>query len=380
MSYEERMKDPRPAEVFPPGEFLQDELEARGWNQTDLAHILGRGVTVVNEILAAKRAITPETAQALSDALGGSAQYWLNLESMYRLSLVDRSDVVARRALLYAKAPVREMIRRNWIEESQDIAVLEKAVLGFLWIKTLDEEPQFAHAARKSTSYDEKPTPSQTAWLYRARQLAHGLTAGSFSSARLPELVEELKELASEPENARQVPRLLSDYGIRFLMVEALASTKIDGASFWIDGSPVVVLSLRYDRVDHFWHTLMHEIAHILFEDGTVLDQEIVGDVSSRTGERPDAERRADEFAASALIPRERMHDFVLRVRPLFSATRVKNFALTMDVHAGIVVGQLQHLHEISYANLRKLLVPIRQIVMMSALTDGWGSQLPTDT
>jgi hypothetical protein len=49
-----------------------------------------------------------------------------------------------------------------------------------------------------------------------------------------------------------------------------------------------------------------------------------------------------------------------------------------MDVHAGIVVGQLQHLHEISYANLRKLLVPIRQVVVRSALTDGWGSQLPT--
>ena len=103
------MKSHAPAEVFPPGEFLKDELEARGWNQTDLAEIIGRGVTVVNEILSAKRGITPDTAQALADALGGSAQFWLNLESMYRLSLVGHSDVVSRRARLHAKAPYREM-------------------------------------------------------------------------------------------------------------------------------------------------------------------------------------------------------------------------------------------------------------------------------
>ena len=36
---------------FSAGRILQDELEARGWNQTDLAEILGRGPTVVHEIL-----------------------------------------------------------------------------------------------------------------------------------------------------------------------------------------------------------------------------------------------------------------------------------------------------------------------------------------
>ena len=45
-----------PAEVFPPGEFLRDELEARGWNQTEFAEILGREPRVVNEIILAKRA------------------------------------------------------------------------------------------------------------------------------------------------------------------------------------------------------------------------------------------------------------------------------------------------------------------------------------
>ena len=79
-----------PAEVFPPGEFLRDELEMRGWSQTEFAEILGRGPKVVNEIILAKRAITPATALELSAALGTSARFWLNLESAYQLSKAIR--------------------------------------------------------------------------------------------------------------------------------------------------------------------------------------------------------------------------------------------------------------------------------------------------
>lgn len=75
-----------PAEVFPPGEFIKDELEARNWTQADLAEILGRPLQAVNEIIAGKKTITPETARALGDALGAAPELWLNLENAYRLS------------------------------------------------------------------------------------------------------------------------------------------------------------------------------------------------------------------------------------------------------------------------------------------------------
>jgi HTH-type transcriptional regulator / antitoxin HigA len=73
-----------PAEVFPPGEFLQEELAARGWTPHDLAHILKRPPRLVNEMLAGKRSITPETATALAEAFGTSAAYWLNLEHAWQ--------------------------------------------------------------------------------------------------------------------------------------------------------------------------------------------------------------------------------------------------------------------------------------------------------
>ena len=40
------------AETFPPGEFLREELEARGWSQTELAEIIGRPVRLINELIA----------------------------------------------------------------------------------------------------------------------------------------------------------------------------------------------------------------------------------------------------------------------------------------------------------------------------------------
>ncbi len=93
------------AEVFPPGEFLREELEARGWTQADLAKILGRPRRLIGEIIDGKRAITAETAWGLGDAFGVDPQFWLNLESAYQLSRVRQHDTdVATRANLVAKA------------------------------------------------------------------------------------------------------------------------------------------------------------------------------------------------------------------------------------------------------------------------------------
>ncbi|WP_428117851.1 HigA family addiction module antitoxin [Candidatus Poriferisodalis sp.] len=74
-----------PAEAFPPGEHLRDELTERGWTVAQLAGMMGRPSRVVSEIVEAQIEITPDLAQALSVALGTSTQLWLNLEETYRL-------------------------------------------------------------------------------------------------------------------------------------------------------------------------------------------------------------------------------------------------------------------------------------------------------
>ena len=72
------------AEAFPPGEFIQDELESRGWSRTDLANIMGRPARLIDEIIAGKRSVSPDIARGLGDAFGTGADFWLNLEAAYR--------------------------------------------------------------------------------------------------------------------------------------------------------------------------------------------------------------------------------------------------------------------------------------------------------
>jgi HTH-type transcriptional regulator/antitoxin HigA len=369
----------RPAEVFAPGEFLRDELAERCWTQRDLAEILDRPVAAVNEIVAGKRRITPDTARGLAAALGTSPEFWLSLEAAYQLWRVsaDETSSVTRRAQLYAKAPVREMLRRGWIERSDSVDVLEHRVLAFLGVAHIDDEPRvFRHAARKSTPYLDC-TSSQMAWLLRARQLAQATEVARYSRRGVAACLKQLRALIHAPEEARRAPRVLADAGIRLVIVEPLPGTKIDGATYWLDdSSPAIALSLRYDRLDSFWFTMFHELHHVSSKVDA-LDIDLLEPDAEAS--KPAAEREADRFASEQLIPGESLADFTARVRPLYSAQRIEAFARRMQVHPAIVVGQLQYRHEIPWSSFRKLLVPIREQVTASTLTDGWGTVLPAD-
>jgi HTH-type transcriptional regulator/antitoxin HigA len=72
------------AQVFAPGEYLRDELAARGWTQGDFAKVIGRPLQVVNEIINGKKRITVATAKEIGLALGTGPELWLNLENTYR--------------------------------------------------------------------------------------------------------------------------------------------------------------------------------------------------------------------------------------------------------------------------------------------------------
>lgn len=372
------MKNYTPAEVFPPGELLKDELEARGWSQADLAEILGRPPRLVSEIIGGKRAISPETAQGLGDAFGVDPQYWLNLESAWQLWRAPQPDEgVAKRAKLFEMAPVKEMVRRHWIEPTNDANQLEARLLKFFGAKSVESEPEWAHAARKSSSYAEV-TPAQKAWLCRARQLAPMIAIKkSYSEKLFDEMVAKLQKLLAAPEEVRHVPRILADYGVRFVVNEPLAGSRIDGACFWFDAkSPVVALALRFDRIDAFWFTLLHELGHVRAGDGqkTVsIDTNLIGEGATRSEDKPDFERRADEFATATLMSPTKLNSFVARIRPLYSKEKIRAFAAVNGVHPGIVVGQLQHRGEITWAHNREMLAKVRDLVTRAALTDGWG-------
>jgi HTH-type transcriptional regulator / antitoxin HigA len=368
------------AHVFPPGEILREELEAREWSQVDLAEILGRPVKLVNEIIAGKRAITPETARGLADALGTSAELWMNLEAQYQLHRARPSDAaISRRAKLFEVAPIKEMQRRGWIAETKDPKRLEASVLDFFDASSIDAIQHLPWAAKKSTSYAEEASPAQRAWVRRVRTLAESIQVASFNGGKsFAASLDKLKTLFRDRAGIRDVPRILADCGIRFMVVEHLAGTKIDGVCLWLGpDSPVIALSLRFDRIDSFWFVLAHELAHVQRRDGLdtpiAVDVELVGEGISKSTDKPQAEQEADRFAEAFLIPPQEMNGFIARVKPLYSKENIRGFAARLRIHPGIVVGQLAFRGQIGWWHSREMLEKIRGVVTTSALTDGWG-------
>lgn len=367
----------KPAEVFPPGDYIRDELEARGWTQGDLAQIMGRPLQLVNELVSGKKQITPETAMGLAKAFGDDdALYWMNLDNMYRLSQVKPADdLVSRRATMYSKFPIRELMKRRWIEPSENLDVVEHRVCRFYSIKNINDEPKIAHAA-KAEQYDERK-PLQWAWLFRAYQLAQAVNVGEYTQKKLRAAVIKLRQLLVAPEEIRQIPQILAAAGVRLVIVEFLPGAKIDGAAFWINNSPVIALSMRFDRVNNFWFVLRHELEHILNEDGQIVVDFEITESLQRKDALPREEIIANDAASDFLIPKEELNSFIVRVRPLYSEQRILLFAKRIGVHPGIVVGQLQFRDEIPYTHFHKHLVKVREIITQTALTDGWGTVPP---
>lgn len=366
-------RDLIPCVAIPPGELLRDELEARGWSQIDFAAITGRPHQTINEIVSGKKAITIETAVAFSSALGTTPQYWLNLENAYRLALAQRdkpvNEEIRRRACIYSKAPVNELLRSHWIrvKNPKSNVELERAVCEFLEIGSIDQEPCFELAARRSG--DDPWNASHMAWFFRAKHMARQESVKPYSKQHLKDNLKTIRNLCESVEATRQVKKVLAGLGVRFVVVEHLPKTKIDGGSLWLDErSPVVALSLRYDRLDYFWFTLMHELSHILNEDSKPgkprIDEQLCGSEAKSDQQASKIEERANRDAAGWLIDPRELDVLIQQHGTYVSAREIRAFACKARVHPSIVVGQLQHRKIVPWTHFRGMSAKIRNEVM----------------
>lgn len=370
-----------PAEVFPPGEIIRQELDARGWTQRDLADVMERPFQMVNEIISAKKRVTEETAKELEAALGIEAEFWMRTEAMYRLHHAEPApSAIKRRAAVRRRVPLRLMVSRNWLPAPDDIDELEKNVKEYLGVARLEEHPEFAMAA-KQTAYDQPLSPIQEVWLLRMKKLAGTMLIPNYSAPKLAQSLTELRSLLRSPDDARHVPKILAEAGVRFVVVERLPGLGIDGVCFWLSPTkPVIGMSLRHDRIDNFWFVLRHEIDHVLNgegKDGAIVDNDLDDPV-----ELSEQERRANAVATDFCVPTSEMDDFVVRKGPLYTDENIRQFAYSIGLHSGLVAGQLRRrlsvgpLGERAWRLYTTHLAKIRHVITDTALVDGFGSTL----
>jgi len=366
-----------------PGQLISTLLKERGWTKRTLAIVLGVDEATITRLVSDKRPVSADLALQLEEVLGVEADRLLTLQKDYDLQLAKiafRSDPArAVRAQIFGSLPITEMVKRGWlpgVENPKDVLAVEAAVAKFFDAPTVGDVEFLPHAARR-TQASIDATPLQLAWLYRVKTVAAEMMVPPYSDAKGRAVIERLRSLLSAAEEARKVPRLLAEAGIRFVIVEALPSSKIDGACLWLDAmSPVIALSFRFDRIDNFWFVLRHELEHVLQHHGQVtpiLDVDLDGRTDSHVIEE---ERIANAAAAAFAVPPDKLSAFVARKAPFFAERDILGFASTLGVHPGLVAGQLQHRTQ-RYDHFRSHLVKVRSIVAPGAMIDGWGDIAP---
>jgi HTH-type transcriptional regulator/antitoxin HigA len=362
-----------------PGYFIREELEARDWTQRDLAFVLGIPEQAVNMLVSGKRGISADMARSLGEAFDVSAEFFANLQKVHDLSRArDPDPGVTRKARLQSSYPLREMIKRGWFVDSS-AEMLEAQMARFFGKKSTDEIPHMAHAAKRSNYHEQIPA-LQLAWLFRVRQIAESMAVPRYSEKEFSNAVSGMRSLLIDPQEARHVPRVLMECGVRFVICESLPNSKIDGVCFWLDkSSPVIGMSTRHDRIDNFWFVLRHECEHVLQKHGReqeIVDAELEGDRAGSGESVPTEERIANTAAADFCVTSTEIASFVARKSPFFAERDVLGFARRVGVHPGLVVGQIQNKTK-RYDLFRKYLVKVRQFVLPTALVDGWGQIAP---
>lgn len=346
-----------------------------------LAVVIGMDESSVGKIVAGRKPVDAHLALVLGEVFGVDPERFLELQRSYDLAqarLVAKPDPArARRAHLFGDLPVSDMIKRRWIEaeDMRDVAAVERSLAKFFGVTSPNEIEVLPHAAKK-TNVCRPATSAQIAWLYRVRQLAADMLVAKFSESSAREAVRRLRPALVAAEEARKVPRIMAECGIRFAIVESLPRAKIDGVCMWLtDKEPVIALSMRHDRIDNFWFVLRHELEHVIQGHGmtsVMLDT----DMDNTEQQISDEERIANEAAAEFCVPQEMLTAFVKRKNPFFADRDIIGFARTIGVHPGIVAGQLQRITG-RYDRFRAHQVKIRSLVSPGSITDGWGDVAP---
>ena len=375
--------DLRVGEYQTAGQLLSVALREKGWTQRLLSAVLGVDQSTISLILNDKKALDAPLAIAFSEVFGIPAERLLSVQQEYELArarLTMAPDTGrARRAQLLGDLPISEMVSRGWIkvEDVRDTVALEAELVRFF-----GEELDLPHAAKKSDATGA-PTWVQRAWHRRVQRIAGSLQAPRYSPAAVRQAVEKLQDLRASVEGVKKVRDVLTEAGVRFVVVESIGSAKIDGVCSWLnDMTPVIGMTLRHDRIDNFWFVLRHEIEHVLRGHGRrapVVDLDLASETTKDGAPVAEEERVANDAAADFCVPKEQMDNFIAKKAPYYVERDVLGFAATLRLHPGLVVGQLQHRTR-RFDRFRKHLAKVRMVILPEVPADGWGNEFPVDT
>jgi HTH-type transcriptional regulator / antitoxin HigA len=343
-----------PDYAVPPGQTLQETIDAQGIDQRELAVRSGLSAKHINQVIKGVAPITHDTALRLERVTGIPARMWNNLEANYQeqRARVSEKERMENDLDWLSTIPTKELILRGVIDETTDKVSLLQAVLAFFGVASVEawKEGWSKHrfAFRKSPTFKGKDGAMAT-WLRLGELEARKAECKPFGRVAFRAALDKIRSLTvKDPEVF--VPRMIAlcaACGVALVLVPEIRGAPVSGAAKWLTGNKAMIcVNLRGKSNDRFWFTFFHEAGHILNDS----KKETFIDVGYKDDPR---ELNANHFAASLLIPEV----YEEGLQELLSYQSVEAFAEEIGIAPGIVVGRLQCEEIVPYSHLNKLKV-----------------------
>ncbi|HEX3998554.1 MAG TPA: helix-turn-helix domain-containing protein [Pirellulales bacterium] len=331
-----------PDYATPPGATLKEAIEARGLSQADFAARMGMAEKTVSQIVNGIAPISVDTAYKLELVLGIPASFWNRMELAYREHLI-RSEETSKLEVDIAwlkEIPVKELIERKYIVAATDKSHLVRQLLEFFGVSSVqawrDVLAKSAIQFRGGEAHQKYPG-YVAAWRRLGVLSAQAMETAPFNPQEFLRALRTVRGMTTK--NAKEwsveIKSVCAAAGVAVALTEEIPKASISGAARWLTKDKAMIqVSLKYKTDDQFWFTFFHEAGHILKHG----KKQVFVDYGY--SEDQEEEREANEFARDFLIPPSYAHrlPFVAKSRPL-----IKDFAATIGISPGIVVGRLQH-------------------------------------
>lgn len=318
-----------------PVEAILFRMEEQGLMQKDLVPYMG-SKSKVSEVLSGKRSLTIQMIRELHAGLDIPLEVLLQEQK-------DRVDEIIE--IDWQRFPIPEMVKRGWVPSQFNNVRTHATELMQAFLTPLSGKlPEAALCRRtwRKLSDQDAEMYALIAWTARVMIRAKEECCPNEYKAGIvtKDFLKEVARLSWFDKGPLLAQEFLAKNGIALVIEPHLPKTKLDGGAMLGEKGPVIGLTLRFDRIDSFWFTLIHELVHIAEHLKNFDDAFIDNDIEKESDEDP-KEKEANKLAREAFIPRtiwSRSDAFRQR-----TPEAINKLAGELRIHPAIIAGRIRH-------------------------------------
>jgi HTH-type transcriptional regulator/antitoxin HigA len=314
---------------------IRFRMEQEDLSQRDLIPYIGSR-SKVSEVLSGKRPLTLQMMRSLHQHLGIPADVLLQEQGA---TLPDNPESID-----WQQYPIKAMAKLGWIgqnasDRAEEImrSLIERAGGKQTLVTMLCRQNEHIRRNGQMDMYALQAWALQLMAIARETNLPTKYKAGTLTT----ELAQQMVRLSWSESAPSLAKEFLAQHGIHLIYLPHLPRTHLDGAALRLDdGTPVIGLTLRHDRLDNFWFSLCHELAHQSLHLENNISDAFFEDLSVEAHTSDIKEREADAWASNVLIPDDLWQSSQAATNP--TPANALKLAREVGINPAIIAGRIR--------------------------------------